>query len=75
MSHNALILIANPTCKSDNSDIALGVLVGVLVTILAVSIIANIYCFMKYKNYSFKIRLRFPRSSTVTTKQSKSVFH
>ena len=32
---------------SSSTDIALGVLVGVLVILLAVSIIAHIYCFMR----------------------------
>ena len=32
---------------SSSTDIALGVLVGVLVILLAVSVIAHIYCFMR----------------------------
>ena len=48
--NETLKLPPQPSSISDTTDsvIALGVLVGVLLNLLTVSIIFNIYCFMKY---------------------------
>ena len=66
-------LIANPTYKSDSSVITLGVLVGVLVILLIVNIIVHIYCLVRFKNYSFKIQLKWFRP--FTTQKPKLVLH
>ena len=60
-----------------NSGIVLAALVGVLVILLTISIIVNIYCFMRYKKlYSSVLQLIYiyrQRGPTTNTRKAKLV--